>query len=248
VAYLGGGPQRAAEVIIAEQVDRGTIRVDSRGRLSQVQRPIGTEPAAALDRMTIDGLRTSAVCRKLKSDPAVGSIRGWLQAQRLLVPSAQLAFLRLITLVLFAALVVTGIARVAEGVANHRPVSDLVFLLIVTVVIGAVRVSRVQRMPMVTRRGSSYLKRLRQLHGSGRLPAELALSGPSALGYGTLAGSALFAVALDGFVALPDEPMRTALMAGMPTTFSSSGGSGASSCGGGSGCGGGGCGGGGCGG
>jgi uncharacterized protein (TIGR04222 family) len=157
-----------------------------------------------------------------------------------------MAALRVVTAVLYVALLVTGIARVAEGTANHRPVSDLVFLLIVTVLIGAFQLGRALRVPVVSRRSSAYLKRLRELHGAGRLPGSLARSGPSALGYGALAGAALFAVALDGFRAVPDEAMRSALLAGMPSASSGSGGS--SSCGGGSGCGGGGCGGGGCGG
>jgi uncharacterized protein (TIGR04222 family) len=52
VAYLGGGPQRAAEVIIAEQVDRGAVRVDSSGRLFQTGQgaPTGARRRAGPDR------------------------------------------------------------------------------------------------------------------------------------------------------------------------------------------------------
>src|SRR5262249_61996577 len=48
VGYLVGGPRRAAEVVIAEGVDCGALRVDSSGRVARAYQPVPTAPHAPL--------------------------------------------------------------------------------------------------------------------------------------------------------------------------------------------------------
>jgi uncharacterized protein (TIGR04222 family) len=155
--------------------------------------------------------------------------------------------LRLVSAVLIVALLVTGILRLIEGSHNHRPIGNLTTLFVLSIIIGFfVLMSTVGR-SATTRKGAAYLRRLRKAHARGLAPpSSLAFSGAPVSGLNAAAiggGAVLLGIALSGFTAVPDEAMRQALLAGMPST------SGGSSCsGGGGGCGGGGCGGGGCGG
>lgn len=65
VGYLVGGPRRAAEVVIAEGVDCGALRVDSSGRVTRAYQAVATGPhAGVLDRVTQDGLSTRVLSTK----------------------------------------------------------------------------------------------------------------------------------------------------------------------------------------
>jgi uncharacterized protein (TIGR04222 family) len=249
VGYLVGGPRRAAEVVIAEGVDCGALRVDSSGRVTRAYQAAATGPhAGALDRVTLDGLSTHALATKLRSDPSIARIGPDLSADGLVISRGPMKVLRLVSAVLIVALLVTGILRLMEGSHNHRPIGDLTGLFVLSLITSFfVLMSTVGRSTK-TRKGASYLRRLRKAHSAGAaLPSSLAFSGApvSALDAAAIGGGAvLLGIALAGFSAVPDETMRQALLAGMPTPSTSGG----SSCSGGGGCGGGGCGGGGCGG
>jgi uncharacterized protein (TIGR04222 family) len=260
VAYLAGGAGSVAQVLLAGQVDSGALRVDSAGRVSETDRAARTGPhAAALDRISPvgmpDGLTTAAICGKLKSDPCVARIRDGLRANGMMISAGRIAALRCVTAVLVVALLLAGIARMIEGHQNHRPISYLVTLWILSLIIGAMRVVSVVPVNVTTRRGRAYLRRLRKTYRSGQLlPSRLAVTGAPVLAGAAAAfgGAMLYGVALSGFGAVPDEDIRRALQAGMPapssaSSSSSSCSSSSSSCSSSS-CGGGGCGGGGCGG
>ena len=244
VGYLAGGPRRVAEMIVAGQVDSGALRVDSAGKLSEADRFARTGPYAdSLDRITPagmpDGLRTSAIREKLKSDPAIAGIGRGLRADEFIISSGRTAALRLVTAVPMMALLITGILRMIEGASNHRPVGFLFMLMLLSFFVDIVMIALILMLPPSSTAGSAYLKRLRETRESSR-----SLVAPGAA-VAMLAGEAvLLGVALQGFGGMPDEATRAALLAGMP---SSSGGGGCGG-GGGGGCGGGGCGGGGCGG
>jgi uncharacterized protein (TIGR04222 family) len=197
---------------------------------------------------------------KIARLPAITAIRARLRAEGLLVSSARAAMVRIVSLALWAALFVTGGLRLAEGAHNHRPIGNLQGLVVLSafacLVSLAANWSRLTN--LTTFRGARLLRGLRSAERrrekdaarQGRLGAAafspgLAADGSPGLaadgfGFGVGTGSAaLFGVALVGFAAVEDESMRSALLAGLPSS------SGGSSCGGGGGgCGGGGCGGG----
>ena len=238
VGYLVGGPRRVAEMIVAGQVDSGALRVDSAGKLSEADRSARTGPYAdSLDRITPagmpDGLRTSAIREKLRSDPVIAGIGRSLRADEFIVSTGRTTALRLVTAVSMVALLITGILRMIEGASNHRPIGFLFMLILLSVFVDIALLASVLMRPPPSTAGAAYLRRLRETRESSR-----SLVAPGAA-VAMLAGEAvLLGVALEGFGGVQDEATRAALIAGMPS----------SSGGGGGGCGGGGCGGGGCGG
>jgi uncharacterized protein (TIGR04222 family) len=131
----------------------------------------------------------------------------------------------------FLPLLALGVARVAAGSANGRPVGFLVALLAVTVVVAVVLCLRV---PRITELGRRTLRRLRaetRRPAAGASPAELGMA-TALFGAGVLwAADAETAAALQ-------LPRESGAHAG---GFGDGGGGGGGSCGGG--CGGGGCGG-----
>jgi uncharacterized protein (TIGR04222 family) len=248
VGYLVGGPRRVAEMILAGQVDSGALRVDSAGKLSEADRSARTGPYAdSLDRITPagmpDGLRTSAIREKLKSDPVIAGIGRGLRADEFIVSSGRITALRLVTAVSMAALLITGILRMIEGASNHRPIGFLFMLILLSVFADIALIALTLMLPPSSTAGAAYLKRLRETRESSRsLVAPGAAGAPGSAVAMLAAEAVLLGVALEGFGGVPDEATRAALLAGMP----SSSGGGGGGCGGG--CGGGGCGGGGCGG
>jgi uncharacterized protein (TIGR04222 family) len=186
--------------------------------------------------------------KRLARAQAIGAIGTRLRAEHLLISKARVNLIRVVSLALWAALLVAGILRLNEGAQNHRPTGDLsalftvslvVFVFSLFLLIGKLANAR-------TSLGSQVLKKARAAHGDGSLElgsTGFAVSDVAGPGLAGATGVALFGVALTGFAAVQDESLRSALLAGMPATSSSAGGDG-----GGGGCGGGGCGGGGCGG
>jgi uncharacterized protein (TIGR04222 family) len=249
VGYLSGGPRRAAEVIIADLAGAGDLRVDSRGRISEPARSIPGVRSGPFadsfnriwpDGMPPDGERTARVRDRLSADPRVTGIGAGLRARSLLISGARLSRLRMVTAAAIAVLLIAGIARIIEGAGNHRPVTYLVMLVIGAAIASIALARAACGANQPTSLGARYLS-----SRPWSVPQGLSA------GYGgvirpspgeVVAGASLFGVALAGLGAVEDPGLRTALIAGLPST---SGGS--SSCGGG-GCGGGGCGGGGCGG
>lgn len=267
IGYLAGGPTRAAQVVIADVVDSGAVRVDSTGRVSVADRAAFDRQSAFLSEGAADGATQfpelwlpagTSVHRlqgKIAKLPAIAAIKARLRAEGLIVSPARAAMVWIVSLTLWAALFVTGGLRLAEGSHNHRPINDLQSLVIlsalaclVSLVVIGIRLAN-----LTTFRGARLLRRLRA--AERRREKEAAWQSPAAasfspglaadgFGFGTGTGSAaLLGVALVGFAAVEDASTRSALLAGLPSS------SGGSSCGGGGGgCGGGGCGGGGCGG
>jgi uncharacterized protein (TIGR04222 family) len=201
---LAGGPQRAAEVVVADMVTSGALRVASSGRLSEPYGPaLARSPhAAALG--PIHGLRTADVCKKLTSVPGIAGIRQHPRAEGLIVSTRRVLALRLITAGLIAALLGTGFARMrAANPRQDGSLGDLTTLAIFVCIGMLIFVSAASA--MTTARGARYLRQRRA-------------SPPAA----DAADAVLLAVALNGFGAVPDEATRNALLAG---TRSSSGGS-----------------------
>jgi uncharacterized protein (TIGR04222 family) len=246
VAFLAGGKQRVAEVIIAELVDRGALRVDSRGRITEADPSARTGPyAEAAGLIPPSGMMTSSLRGRICGYPGLKDLAPRLRFDGLLIPTGRLIAMRCLTGAMLVALLVTGIERMIEGHDNHRPITDLVGLIAVSILLGLWLVSSTFKPPMTTRFGRWYLRTLRKSPAAAGVP----LSGVGVPGtqfplqtVPALATAAVLGVALWGFTAVPDTGIRAALIAGLPSS------SGGTSCSGGGSCGGGGCGGGGCGG
>ncbi len=272
VGYLAGGPTRAAQVVIADFVASGAVRADSSGRVTVADRAAFDRQSAFLTEGVAGaaapfpelwmpaGVSVHQLQSKIARLPVIAAIKARLRAEGLLVSPARTAMVVLVSLTLWAALFVTGGLRLAEGSHNHRPINDLQSLVILSALVCffSLIASWSRLTNLSTFRGARLLRRLRSAERHGEKEAAwLSRRGAAAFspglagnGFGFGAGvesAALFGVALAGFAAVEDESMRSALLAGLP---SSSGGSscGGGSCGGGGGCGSGGCGGGGCGG
>ena len=247
VGYLAGGAQRAAEVVIGELTTSGVLRVDSAGRISRADRArlakwSATCPHGISSQDIPDGLSAKKVRRRLAKDPGIVAIGARLRADGLLIARSWVIAGRVTAGALWLALMVAGALRLAEGAHNHRPIVDLQDLYMLTVVLALysllLQIGHIGLRATSTRAGSSYLESLRAQRRAARSRDAVSAAGATVIAQ----QAALFSIALAGLAAVEDPALRTALLAGLP---SSGGGGGGGGCGGG---GGGGCGGGGCGG
>jgi uncharacterized protein (TIGR04222 family) len=268
IGCLAGGPARAAQVVIADFVASGAVRVDSSGRVTATGRAAFDRQSALLSEAVTGaatrfhelslpvGVLVHQFQSKIAQMPAIVAMKARLRAEGLMVSQARVLMVRIVSLTLWTALFVTGGLRLAEGSHNHRPIGDLqtlvglsAFACLISLLANWSRLTN-----LTTFRGARLLRQLRSAERRREKEAARPSPGPvifsgglagsgSGLGMG-IESAALFGVALAGFAAVADESTRSALLAGLPSS------SGGSSCGGGGGggCGGGGCGGGGCGG
>lgn len=241
VAFLAGGRLRVAEVVIAEMIDHGAVRVDSKGRLTDVDPSARRGPfASSLGSIPPTGMTTRGARGRISGDPGMKVIIARLRADGLVISSERIIVMRWLIVLLMSALLGTGIARLIEGEQNHRPVNDLGGLLLFSVIAGIWLLAITNRKSNTTRHGRWCLRRLRKARQvAGASLTSMALPGapsPFQAAGPAIATAAVFGVALWGFTAIPDQTIRAALLAGLPSSSSVSG------------CGGGGCGGGGCGG
>ena len=268
VGYLAGGSTRAAQVVIADVVASGAVRVDSSGRARVADRKafdrrlgfLSAGVTSAATQFPELWMSAGVSVHRFQGDiaqlPAIAAIKARLRAEGLLVSPARVAMVRIVSLTLWAVLFVTGGLRLAEGALNHRPINDLEGLVVLSALacLYSVAVGNWSRLAILTTfPGAGLLRRLRSAQRrrekeaaqQSRRGAPVFSPGLAGNGFGAGAGiksAALFGVALAGFAAVADESLRSALLVSLPRF---SGGSSGSSCGGG---GGGGCGGGGCGG
>jgi uncharacterized protein (TIGR04222 family) len=245
--YLAAGPGRAAHVVIAELAGSGAVRVDSTGQLSiadpatlTASRSVFAHGISCVD--IVNPMSTSGLATLVTKDPGMDRIGQRLCADGYIISRERKRQLRIAMLLPVLALFTAGVLRLVEGAHNHRPVGLLVLFLILTGVF--LLVSIFSTPDLTTLGGTRYLRQLKSAQKAGfAAPVTSPAYLPGAV-FGAptvLAEGALFGVALAGFAAVEDTALRTALLAGMPTS------SGGSSCSSGGGCGGG-CGGGGCGG
>ncbi len=239
VAFLAGSRQRVAEVAIAELIDRGALRVNSNGRIYEADPSVRFGPfASSVGMIAPAGMTTHAVRAKISAHAGMKEIAARLRADGLLVSCERLIVMRWLIVLMMSALLGTGIARLIEGHDNHRPINDLMSLVVGSVVFGAWLLSVTLRSSPTTRHGRWHLRKLRRSPLVAGVPLGAGLPGPqySFQGGTAVATAAVFGVALWGFKAIPDQTIRAALIAGQASSSRVSG------------CGGGGCGGGGCGG
>ena len=236
-AYLAGGPQLAVYSALGKLRGAGAVGVDRNRALTRTA-PLPRD-AAPLDWAVYEATASGYTAARLPDHPAVSAtlaqIRGSLEQAGLLLSPSQRERARLFVYAELI-LVAIGLARVAAGVANGRPVKDLLmsFLLV------AVFLVFMASLPARTRAGTAVLGDLRRRYAH-LAPAQK----PAFQTYGPAA--AAMGIGLFGLGSLYALDPGFASDTGAPLHLGHS--DGGSSCGGGSGdSGGGGCGGGGCGG
>jgi uncharacterized protein (TIGR04222 family) len=218
LGYLVGGRGRVAEVFIIRLVESGAMRVGREGVLSVASEDEAgaCHPGVLGTLSRTEALTVSEVRKRLSSDPRVGQIETALRADGLVEDGWRSTVLRAIAVCLPTALLIAGILRAIEGTGNHRPISLLIFLMVLTV-IGIFPLALSSTVGLIrTRRGGRYIAQC-----ASNMRTGVSMTTPRR-------------VALDGFTGVPDPEIRNALLWTPPVTTSSGG------CGG---CGGGGCGG-----
>ncbi|WP_433529029.1 TIGR04222 domain-containing membrane protein [Micromonospora sp. CA-263727] len=252
VAYLNGGEDLAVWSSVSSLRSQGAIGVKSTGELTaDGPLPSGATP---LDRAVHYAAGQHHTARQLRQTEwvarALTELRDGLARHGLLVSPERRAALRLGSLFL-ATLLALGVARIAAGLANGRPVWYLVFIVCGLAVVTAVLFLRV---PRRTRSADVAIRSLRQRsrHLAPASNPAYAVYGASGLAMAVALYGTASLWAMDPTFAQQAEIQRQAMTAGgTGTTSSCGGGSSAGASDGGGGCGGGGgggCGGGGCGG
>lgn len=252
VAYLKGGRNRVAQVVMTELASAGALRVSSSGLATVVDRDAWarTQAATALGVRAKSFPKTGATSdrvRQIRRTPGIRLLRRSLKSDRLIGPAAWENAPRTVTFLLVVALLGLGIARLAEGISNGRPTGDLKLCFIAAVIVSVLLIIKFTD-PVIrpTALGAACLRPV-----PGRATEDRQSSDADTLMTGTM-----LQVALDGLDAVPEGVMRGVLQAAMPLTlgaalsaffsrFSSGSGSGGRgggihNCGGGSNCGGGG--------
>ena len=183
-AYLNGGGALVGTTAVSSLLRDGRLanaggRRGRRVRLvARTAPPAGAHPvewAAHQEVSAHPGRPVNEVQAALGRSPAVAAVRERLRLGGLAPTPEQRARCRA-TGLWFLPLMALGVARVAAGSANGRPVGFLVVLLAVTVVAGAALSLRV---PHATGLGQATLRRLRAETGrpaAGASPAELGMA------------------------------------------------------------------------
>jgi uncharacterized protein (TIGR04222 family) len=235
VAYLAGGPKAAIDAAAAALVHREALMVSKTNRYLQ---PRGSPPPqnlhplekAIFEVVSVEGGKAvGAVRRDLRA--AADRLTSRLESLELTPPIERRALIRVVPMFVLLTVLLVGVVKVLVGVDRNRPVTFLVILcgatLVAAIVFAAVSAHR-------TRKGASYLRRLREGHAALRTTATHAATGQLAP-YDLALAFALFGPAVLMFG--PAQDLRQALRP--PSAGGSGCGGGGSSCGGGGGCGGG---------
>ena len=245
IAYLNGGDQLALYAALGGLRAAGAIASAADKTLTQSgPLPSGVTP---LDSAVYNAAGRRIRAREVRADQwvaaALQQLRTGLEQAGLAVPAATQRAARRWALA-GAAVVALGVARLVDGVQNNRPVTYLVFAIILAV---AVTIFMLTRKPLRTRAATTGLTSVREKnqHLAPGLSPSYATYGVT----GAAMGVALFGAAslytMDPAFASEAEIQRISASGygggdGGSTSSSCSSGS---SCGGGGGCGGGGCGG-----
>ncbi|WP_033291698.1 TIGR04222 domain-containing membrane protein [Amycolatopsis jejuensis] len=230
LAYLAGGPHRTVDAAIASLLERGLLRVSTKGQLTAIA---AGSPAGWVESAVHEACRgtaqTTAQLRKSGSvAPAVQAIGRDLEGRGLTLPSSMFNRFYTRLVLVYVALFAVGLIRSINGGTLHRPNEFLNGLLIATAMLAMFTlILRGNTKTRPTRAGRGIVAYART-----DTKARKAYGGVAFVGAASL-------VALGGIALYPDHATSAALKSG---AGSSSGGDGGGD-GGGSGCGGGGCGG-----
>jgi uncharacterized protein (TIGR04222 family) len=242
-AYLNGGSRLVATTAVSNLLREGLLANAPARHLRPVTLVARRSPGAGVHPVAWAAYELVAARPQLRfqdletalgRSPAMAAVRERLRRGGL-VPTPEQRTAYRATALWFVPLLTLGVARVAAGSANGRPVGFLVVLVAATVVAAAVLCLRV---PHATALGRETLRRLR---AETRRPTVGA--SPSELGMATalFGAGVLWAADAETAMALRVPREHGAYLGGASGGGGGDGGGG--SCGGGGGCGGGGCGG-----
>lgn len=246
VAYLSDGPKLAVYSSLAALRAADCVGARQGGGLS-TDHPL-PPGATDLDRAVYHAAARGVPAAQLRNDDTVGrtldALRDGLERGGWLYPAAARRRFRWAGWAMLAVLAL-GVSRTVAGLANHKPVGNLVGLMVVVLVAALV----LTRAPRITRQGRRLLDELRRgnMHLHPREAPSHAVYGATGAALGVALFGAASLWAADPVFAADAQIARHTLNNGF-TSFAGGDAGGGSSCGGGGGCGGGGCGGGGCGG
>ena len=165
LAFLAGGPTRAADTAIVERFDAGAAE-DAADELS-----IGDAARLRSYREHSDWRRNALA----RVQPVLAGVRQSLIARGLLPDDESCRRLWFAVLQILSPVVLFGLLKVVVGVSRHRPVGFLVMLLLVLTAVGMAIASRPRR----TLRGDAALavsKERSARAARAPLPGELALA------------------------------------------------------------------------
>lgn len=245
IAYLSGGSKLAVYSSLAALRAAECVGTRQGGGLATG----GVLPAGAtdLDRAVYHGAARGRTASDLRTDSTVAraldATRDGLERGGSLYPAAERRRFRWAGWAMFAVLAL-GVSRTVAGLANHKPVGNLVMLTALVLVVALL----LTRAPRITRQGQKLVDELRRgnMHLHPREAPSHAVYGATGAALGVALFGAASLWAADPAFAADAQIARQQLHNGF-TSFTGDSGT-ANSCGGGGGCGGGGCGGGGCGG
>lgn len=234
-AFLAGGPRRVVDTAIVTLALHEQVLVARGGRITAVT---GAAVSGPIESAVYQELHPAesrpALHRRLRDHPAVTSIGDHLRAQGLLLNDSRQLLWRLVVLAPVAVGLI-GVARAVNGAYLHRPIGNLVALLVMTaaVIFFLLRIGfSAQQRP--SPRGREAVRRVRQECRECRGAATGVLRGatwePQVVG-----------VAVLGFTGLTDPDLRAALFSPTGNNWGGDSGGAGAGCGGGGG--GGGCGG-----
>jgi uncharacterized protein (TIGR04222 family) len=248
LAYLNGGERLAVYTALGGLRAAGAIGTGPGRTLVQTgYLPPGSTPLDnAIYNAAARGLRARDVQSEQWVATALTQLRDGLEANGLAVSATKMREARL-WVIGGLALLVVGVARLATGVSNDKPVAFLVPLIFFAAVLTIAQVKRKRYATDVAVKGMRELRRANE-HLSPRQSPAYATYGVTGAAMGVALFGAASLYSMDPAFAAEAEVQRVAATggsSGYDGGSSSSGGScsGGSSCGGGGGCGGGGCGG-----
>lgn len=237
LAYLAGGRRRVAETAVARLLSVRRLRVSSTGTISTIKGDRATDKVERAVIGAANRAKLGTITGKLGA--VVGKLNADLADAGLAVPEARVRHRRGAVALLCLLVTGFGVARLAAGASNHRPVGWLLLELLGSVVV-LVLVLRVRRKDtaLATVAGRRVLAGAKAAQQDETVSASADRAAMAVVGAG-VAGAVVFG----GFALYPDQAVQTA-MAHVPASGGSffggggDGGSGGSSCGGNS-CGGG---------
>jgi uncharacterized protein (TIGR04222 family) len=248
IAYLNGGDQLAVYAALGGLRGAGAIASNTDKTLYQSgPLPAGVTP---LDSAVYNAAGRRIRSRELSSDQwvmsALQQLRDGLESQGLAVPASRIKIAKLWALA-GAFLLLVGVARLVDGLQNDRPVTFLVFALVIALILTISLYRKTRRATHAADKGMTALRRQHDYLSPGHSPS-YATYGAT----GAAMGVALFGAAslytMDPAFAADAEIQRINASGGTSgydsgsssssCSSSSSSCSGGSSCGGGGGCGG----------
>ncbi len=201
LAYLSGGPRRAADAVVLGFLDAGAASLTGDGRIAV--RSAWADLPASLE--AFRGCGAGLETRRDLHKPIVArleAVRDDLAGRGLILAGRGRTALRLATFLPVAAVLGLGLLKVGVGLSRGRPVGILVLLMIVTVAVALVAFTRaVDRTGAGDRVLAGYLARharAARAPTAAEVVLAFALVGEGALPGTALAGYAALVAPADG--------------------------------------------------